>query len=305
MWGIMNIEIKLESDNNITIVPLFKDKTPVSPVAAKLLKQNLKWSEELKVNTSQPNTLLPYGIEDVSGYRSFIPKDIYNLFVHIQTQDLTKLYPDESVKIFTNPNIPFPVYNFKSKLLDLLNVRYFIVPSVITIDPQYAKKVFDGDCAIYENIGYLPRVFFVDKYKVIKNPKDVIRELDSPEFNPREEVILNTDHVNPLLSHLPAVNGAESVEYTPNKITIKAHINKSCFLVLGNNLNNNWSVKVNNKKSNHYKANLVQRAVYLPGKGDYVIEFSYCPKLFLIGVFISLITVLVLLFLLINLKYKT
>ena len=291
----------------------------------------------LKVNIAQPNTLLPYGLEDVSGCSSFIPKDIFNLFVYMQTKDLNKLYTKEKLDLFANPNLPFPIYNFKSKILNLLNVKYFMVPSVITIDPQYATKVYEGDCSIYENKNYLPRVFFVENYKVIKDPKDIIVELDNSNFDPRKEIILKEEIsftaggagreascrgvvTTPLqvtkLWRVPegdrpcSKRGSEQVNfinYDLNKIILHAKTDMPGFLVLGNNLNNNWKVKVNGKEAKHIQANLVQRAVYLPKAGNYLIEFYYYPKLFLIGAFITSFALIVLglLALFLNKKIKT
>ncbi|MBI1857679.1 MAG: hypothetical protein HYR97_00960 [Candidatus Melainabacteria bacterium] len=76
-------------------------------------------------------------------------------------------------------------------------------------------------------------------------------------------------------------------------------------MVLGHNLNNNWKVKVNGKEENLYKANLVQRAVYLPGKGDYIVKFYYFPKLFMIGLGLSLVGIIILIMLAAILKIKS
>ena len=267
---------------------------------------------KLKVNIAQPNTLLPYELEDVSGYSSFIPKDIFNLFVYVQTKDLEKLYKNEMLNLFSNPNIPFPIFNFKSKILDLLNVRYFLVPSIITIDPQYAKKVFDGDCAIYENKDCLPRAFFVSDYKVIDSPVDTIQYLDSNGFDPLKTVVLMSepnviarsisDETIPgdlrkafeIASPLARNDNINFLKYGLNKIIINVKVNQAGFLVLGNNLNNNWKVKINGKESKHFSANLVQRAVYLPKSGNYLVEFFYYPKLFFIGLFITCFAIIVL-----------
>ncbi len=261
----------------------------------------------LSLQVPEPNTLFPYRIEEISGYSSFPSKDIYNLFIYLESKNPALLYSKNLISFFPNKNVPFPLSNYKSKIIDLLNVKYFLLPKGIKIDSNEATKVYEGDCAIYENKDYLPRAFLVSDYKVIKDPKEIIVELDSPNFDPRKEVILRSEirdqrsegkifisHLSPLTSHLSPLTSNPQIKYDLNKITINAITNRPGFLILGNNLNNNWKVKVNGKESEHLQANLVQRAVYLPKAGSYLIEFYYYPKLFLIGLFITCFALIVL-----------
>ena len=159
-------------------------------------------------------------------------------------------------------------------------------------------------------------LYFVNDFKVIESSKDIVVELDNESFNPREVVILMTNPRTELRSQVPGLppearlaKGGRSevsfLKYEPNTIILKANVNKPGFLILGNNLNNNWKVKVNKKKAKHLQANLIQRAVYLPSAGNYLIEFYYFPKLFLIGFLITLFAVLVLIFSFLFLKYST
>ena len=257
---------------------------------------------ENKFDVALPNTLLPYLIEDVSGYSSFVSRDLYSIFVYIQTKNPNDLYTKEIVSLFSNTNIPYPIYNFQSKFLDLFNVRYFLVPNFLKLYSNDIKKVFDGDCAIYENINVLPRAFLVPSYKIIKSAKKTILEIDKEEFNPLKKVILMSLPVK-YHNEIIQINKGQSelkysldfLKYEQEKIILKVNVNRSGILLYGGNLNWNWRVKVNGKQDELFQANLVQKGVFLPRSGEYIVEFYYYPKLFLIGLLISAAALLILL----------
>ena len=92
------------------------------------------------------------------------------------------------------------------------------------------------------------------------------------------------------------------IKYDLNKITINAKTDHSEFLVLNNNLNENWRVKINGKEGKHFQANLLQRAVFLPKAGNYLIEFYYYPKRFIIGGLISGFALLIVFYLIMLVK---
>ena len=261
--------------------------------------------EDIKgCDIAKPNTLQSYMIEDASGYSSFVNKDIYYGYVYIQTKDPARLYSGKIFDLFPNINVPYPISNYQSKILDLLNVKYFLVPNQLELKTNDVTKVYKGDISIYENKGYLPRAFFVPNYKIIDSKKETIIYLDSEEFDPRKEVVLMIAPRVIALSPTAPRNDIQFVKYKPENITLKVNIDKPGFLVLGHNLNNNWKVKINSKDGEHIQANLIQRAVYLPNGGEYIVEFYYYPKLFFIGLFVTLTGLLILIILGIFLSLK-
>lgn len=256
--------------------------------------------KNLEVNVAHPNTLQPYGLEDASGYSSFLPKDVYNLFVYSIKQDPSLLFSNEYLRLFDNPNIPYPIYSYESKILDLLNIKYFLAPNFFEVeDSKNLRKIFKSDATIYENLDYLPRAYVVPNHEVIEDPKETIIKLDSKEFDPQKTVILMS-HYDIRIQGSELRNSAlisssiEFVNYEPENIQLKVQTDKPGFLVLGHNLNQNWNACVNGKRAKLLKANLIQRAVYLPEAGEYKVECYYTPSLFLLYEGITILTLFIL-----------
>ncbi len=250
----------------------------------------------------EPDSLLPYKIESLSGYSSFIPKDFYNLFLYIKTKNPDLLYKNELINIFHNFNKIYPITQFDSKIFDLLNVKYFIVQNDVTVKSPKLFKVYEGDCKIYENRNSLPRAFVVTAPKVINSSKEIILELDKQDFNPRNEVILMTypdGYKIKTTENKELAYEVQWLKYENDLLKVRVKVNQKSFLIIGNDLDENWKLKINNKWAKHYNANLVQRAVYLPKAGDYLVELKYFPKLFLLGIGISCFAVFVLVILVI------
>lgn len=265
----------------------------------------------LRVDIAKPNSLLHYKIEELSGYSYLIPKDFYYLLAYALSSNPDFLYTDKPLNLFKNPNIPYPIYNFHSKILDLLNVKYFMVPEIYKLESKETEVVFKEDSVLYKNKDYLPRAFVVPEFIVNYFSDQTIKLITTQKFNPLEYVILKSfpnfisQKSYVMEKELPKLKyDVKFLSYGSDKIALRANVNRPSFLVLGNNLNDSWSVKINDKKDNHFAANLVQRAVYLPGKGDYLIEFYYFPRLFLICFLIMSISVFILVSLVVFLRYK-
>lgn len=194
-----------------------------------------------------------------------------------------------------NNNLPintpqiFTVINNTSILMDLLNVKYYIVPQGLIVDAPNLKLVYSNkDVDIYENTKVLPRVFIVHKVKILKDRGEIFKELLNPEFNPKEVVILE----EPPEIGIQEGTGRDEVNilsYTPNKISISASLETNGILILGDNFYPGWDVYVDTKKDEILISDYSLRGVALE-KGTHEIEFIYRPKSFIFGLIISPIT---------------
>jgi len=109
----------------------------------------------------------------------------------------------------------FSIRSLNSKLLDLLNLKYLITTKSLTdIDPTVDESrfelVFDDYYKVYRNKTFLPRAFIVHQVRELEGGEQVLTELNSPLFSPREYVLLEKEPGQSLSFEVAEIPGLRS-----------------------------------------------------------------------------------------------
>lgn len=180
--------------------------------------------------------------------------------------------------------------------LNLLNLKYLLLPLGQKVeDPRPTLTFSNSEVHIYQNKDFLPRAYVVHRTKVIPDRDSIFKEMGRATFNPRDYVILEDNSAPVLTTNFSKGKDAlpQITEYVPNRVTIKATLFEKGYLVLTDTYYPGWKVYVDGREQEIYKANYIQRAVYLkPGK--HTIEFIYFPRSFRIGLWLSFFTLIIL-----------
>ncbi|MBN2184097.1 MAG: hypothetical protein JW746_02100 [Candidatus Krumholzibacteriota bacterium] len=158
------------------------------------------------------------------------------------------------------------------QILNMLGVKYFIATHPVFPERSaYSLVHQEENVYIYSNPELLPRLFFVDRIKIMKK-SEALLSLLSKSFDPSREVILQS---------MPAVeiesaegSSAEITSYGLNSIKIDAHIEKPCIMVLSEIDYPDWKVFVDGARGEILTADYCIRAVALD-PGDKKIEFRF------------------------------
>lgn len=251
--------------------------------------------------------------------------DLYLLYHDIQSAGGYMPNPLQRYQDFigAGTSVMFSPANFMKypQFLNMFNIKYLIGPTLPADVSQYDAQtqrtieeiskyfapyalVFRGQrYSVFLNNNRLPRAYIVPDYEVLSG-LEILDRLKSPDFDPRQVVILEYD---PHLPHpevkLPFVT-AEISSYKANKIVCTAESPYAGFLVLTDNWHPDWKVFVDGEQKKLYRANYTFRAVPLePGKHEVV--FAYISDYFNIGRLISIIAlILSIAFCIIAVKFK-
>jgi hypothetical protein len=215
--------------------------------------------------------------------------------------------------IFSNP--PHLYY---SNFLNLLSVKYLIVPHLPEdispydeetkrlisnlksfLNSSFLKKVFSGrEYAIYENLTFMERAYFVPYFSVVKDKETMFAILKREDFEPKKIVLFDEKPLAPetlykelfSISEIPREDWAKIkiLTYKANKIELEIENERNGFLVLSENYYPDWQVKVDGKKERVYRAFYTLRAVYLE-KGKHSVTFYYYSQAYNFGKILSLI----------------
>ena len=255
------------------------------------------------------NSPMPYGLEDVRGYDSIIPKSYATYMGRIQPQG--DLLYNRIAPIYTTVDGQ-PNYDaLDSRLLDLLGTRYVVTTH--TIPNAGYELAYDHEVKVYRNRDALPRTFVVGE--AVSAPDqttalDVLQTID-----PAQTVVvegLAPGELPPPAS--PQLREARIAHRTNREVFVDVNVSDRGWLVLADGYFDGWKAYLRTfgvegegmtasgesieEQLPLYRADGAFRAVYLPKAGQWTVRFVYSPRSLLLGVYTSFLAVITLLLLL-------
>lgn len=264
------------------------------------------------------NSTWRYGLYDVRGYDSLIPKqhaDFMNLLAPQGGLDFNRIDPIawNNEQALTSP------------LLDLLNVRYIVTDWIIqdeAIATDFDEVYVDdnGALRIYENRDALPRAYTLPYYDLTEEqcgatPDDFATIFTSPDFtaDPRRVVIEDFSDTKPCapVYHWPQPEheadpvAAQITNYGEIEVVIDPIVDEKSWLVLADSYYPGWKAFVRpqgtgedqEKEIDVHLVNGNFRGVILE-PGAWTVRFRYSPPTFQVGAFVSFISGMLIIFML-------
>ena len=172
-------------------------------------------------------------------------------------------------------------------LVDLLNIKYVILPKGATLDGkpvkvgdviQPFKVVMNSDALLLENLNALPRAYPVHNAYLAESCDEILAMMQHQNFNPREFVILEErPSFEMAQENVPSAESqVEITEYKTRKISLNATMATDGFVVLSEKYYPGWNAFVDGKKAKIYQANYTLQALALP-KGAHEIALRFQP----------------------------
>lgn len=173
-----------------------------------------------------------------------------------------------------------PPLESASKIHDALNVKY-----ELAINPQSGQPVFT------ENQDRMPRAWIVHDYKIYNSGDEVKKAMSEGGFDISKYAALEE---NPKFISSPEIDSPtpEIFEYSANSIKIKVNAKADGLLCLSEIYYPAWKSKIDGKSVKVLNANYALRAVPI-SKGEHIVEMKYDSDAFKLGMWITLVTLVI------------
>ncbi|MCL4395063.1 MAG: polysaccharide biosynthesis C-terminal domain-containing protein [Chloroflexi bacterium] len=237
-----------------------------------------------------PNVGMFYGIDDIRGYDSIIPKTYADLMGLLAPQDELL---DNRIAPFYGPD------PLSSPILNLLNVKYVLTKRPVP-NAGYTL-VYDGEIKIYRNDRVLPRAFMVPEARVVADRAAQLEQMKS--LDPAKQVLL--DEVPP--AEAGVVDATRSAggpnctldpvtidQYDESQVVVKSVQACSGWLVLSDSYFPGWIAQIDGQDVPLLRGDYNFRTVLVPA-GEHTIRFKYSPLSFRVGAISSFLAAMVLL----------
>ena len=159
--------------------------------------------------------------------------------------------------------------------------RFDVIPKPGITQPTGLEELTampsdDGDLALIEFTGALPRARLYSNWQVSTNDTATLQTLTNTNFDPWQTVLVSTP-----LPTAPAadatnqnVGSVEFKSYAPKDILFNAQATGPAVLLLNDRFDPHWRVLVDGKPAELLRCNFIMRGVYLT-PGQHTVEFQF------------------------------
>jgi len=219
----------------------------------------------------------------------------WSYYSEVRLKRLKDLH-DHSWLTAVNGKVVLPLET--SNVLKLQAIEFLITPGPINDSRceliETSHPLADGPTVfLYKLAKFLPRAFVVSKRVAARTSEDVIAHILSLNFDPSQMVILE----KPSPEGNPAAAGSDInwEKDEPDEIRLQTHMKGDGYLVLSDTYYPGWQATVDGERTKILQANGNFRALWLK-KGEHRISFTFKPLSFRIGLMISALSGLMLVF---------
>jgi hypothetical protein len=142
----------------------------------------------------------------------------------------------------------------------------------------------------------LPRAYFVSRAFRAQTTAEVLNRLTSPDFDPHREVIImdseNTLDIKNGSQQIAEIQPVDVKEQGFNRVSLSVDAPTAGFVVLTDTFYPGWQATIDGQSTDIWSANLAFRAVAVEG-GKHEIVFDYRPRSFTVGLWISIMTLVI------------
>lgn len=213
-----------------------------------------------------PNIALWLGKEDVWGYAPLTLKRYTEFMAFTQGQ------PPEGADQYVAFSRFHPLYA-------MLRWRYAFL----------ANK--DGDRVLTGN-AVMQHLQLVEQYRVMSGRDEILQAMDSPSFDPRQQVILESEP-NPAPQPTPEKGTVTLLGSSANQLSVEADLPHPAILLITDAYSDGWRARPLDGSVQHaydvLPANYVLRAIPL-SQGHHHILVEYAPIGFRVGTWISILS---------------
>jgi hypothetical protein len=229
------------------------------------------------------NLATPQGLQSIQGYNA----------VHLATYDEYIEALNGKIQGYHNADV-YPS-GLDSPLLDLLNVRYFVVPAVTQQDQHPLRDLKDARQKVYgdnrvevlENRDALPRAWIVHSAREAPQ-KEALNSLSSGAVDPRQTALLKSRPPDIAEPDDPSADRASVTSYDADRIELRSKTGAPGLLMLSEVYYPGWKAYVDGRPVSLYSADYVLRAVPVPA-GEHTVELRYESRSLRAGIAISLV----------------
>jgi hypothetical protein len=267
---------------NPTIAP--EDVYPTPPLVEALLQGSQDNEPFRVVGTGLalvPNTSMIFRLEDVRGYDPVASRRYMAL-----VSELSGATRVGHHLLFADASAP---------LLDFLNVRYAFAD--VALNGRWIPVQEDDGVTLYANPEAMPRAFIVYSSQLADSPAESLAMTLAPDFDFRTTVVLEGAG-DPFRKGMPDRSPQVAItHYVPGEMTVQVEMATAGILVTSDPYVPGWETRVDGQITELLIANHAFRAVAVP-QGNHTVTFEYQPLSFRAGMWISGISLVVLLLIL-------